>query len=214
MTDSTAITWQPDHPTGRALLGCRAAVEGGDILEGLLLDTRPGVVSPDRLAAAGVLAFHPWLDRVVRLPEPVSPHVAVAADAFCGSESLTWPATAAASPPPGAGGELVVVADTETGAIPPLDRPGVATLHLRRADWVSGSVVGLRHVTVGTNAYALSRLGARPTDLACLGLAVATLFAEDLSATRLRLDGLPWPGRVEDVARLLEAVDLELVRDR
>lgn len=193
------------HETEQSMSSLVAQPEEYDAfppVNALLIDALPKLRHPDREALAGYLAFGRWTSGDLVLPDPLSPHVAEAIEADALPIRLR-PRNVVLTPRALPRGERAVALHFGAPCNSPTS-PALAVVPSTLARGVSD--VGSKLV-VPSNAFVLDH-GDSPQVRA--RLAVAVLFAADVDADSVHLDGSLVP-RDEAVrlSALLHSVNLE-----
>lgn len=169
----------------------------------LLLDHAPTSINLEREAIAAYLAFGRWTSGDLTLPHKLGPNTAHAIESDMKHVSIRPNPIEYYPKPLELGIRTVRVSFTD--ATLPASRSAITVLD--SSEW-NGSVRGLRSIAVGANAVALDRAASTDFEQIRARLAVAVLFAGDLSADVLDVvgaQGLPSSERKRLEALLLAA---------
>lgn len=185
------FTWERESPTGSCALSATPGDYDGHPMPAVLLtDIVPRVVSPDRLAAAFVLAFHRFVSGEVSFPYEIHPEVASAISQFMGPTTVFISGIdfKAANIPSGAntfsinpGGNYSVIRSWNG-----FDSERVIEIKLPS---VTDSFSHNFHddvLTVPTNAFALTEVGSE-LEMILPYIAAAVLVCEDFDIGTIRL---------------------------
>lgn len=155
-------------------------------VDALLLDRAPRTLNPERQAIAAYLAFSPWVSGDFTLPQRLGPNTAAAIERDLEHVQVR-PAPVEYYPKPLEVGirEVSVVVD-QMG-----HRGSGAFINVLRASEWAGSIRGLQSIAVASNAFALDAASSTDLESVRARLAVAVLFAGDLSADSLALPDRP-----------------------
>lgn len=198
------ITWKGTQ-TGQ--VGFHAELQEYDAVPpvgSLLIDHAPSSMNLEREAMAGYLAFGHWTSGDLQLPHRLGPNTAAAIERDMQHVSVRPSPIEYYPKPLETGHRRVRVAFTPaniSGELPTLTV-------LPASEW-TGSMRSLQSVVVASNAFALDSAASNGIEAIRARLAVAVLFAGDLSADILniyapRLD----PGEERRIRELLLAVRL------
>ncbi|MGP9613502.1 hypothetical protein ACT3TE_09605 [Brachybacterium sp. AOP42-B2-9] len=151
-------------------------------VDALLLDRAPRTLNPERQAIAAYLAFSPWISGELHLPQRLGPNTAAAIERDLAHVQVR-PAPVEYYPKPLEVGlrEVSVVLD-ELGH----SGNGAFINVVRASEW-AGSLRGLQSIVVSSNAFALDSAASTETPSIRARLAVAVLFAGEISADILVL---------------------------
>lgn len=151
-------------------------------VDALLLDRAPRTLNPERQAIAAYLAFSPWVSGELQLPQRLGPNTAAAIERDLAHVQVR-PTPVEYYPKPLEVGlrEISVVFD-ELGH----SGSGAFINVVRASEW-AGSMRGLQSIAVSSNAFALDAAASSVTTSIRARLAVAVLFAGELSADVLLL---------------------------
>lgn len=197
------LTWTSSPPDDIALLAQPQEYDALAPVDGLTLDALPTHRHPDREAIAGYLAFGRWSSGDMRFPEPVSPFVAEAIedDALpvkVRPRGVTYAPRASPLGTRGATVRFDLPTDSTTG-------PVIAVVPSTIAQGHSASS---SRVVIPTNAFVLDH-GEAPSIRA--RLAIAVLFASDIEADVLEVEGVSVPPKEAlRLSALLHTVNLGL----
>lgn len=176
-------------------------------VDALLLDRAPRTLNPERQAIAAYLAFSPWLSGDLQLPQKLGPNTAAAIERDLAHVQVR-PSPVEYYPKPLEVGlrEVSVVVD-QLGH----NGSGAFINVLRTSEW-AGSMRGLQSIAVSSNAFTLDAAASTESPSIRARLAVAVLFAGELSADILRLAADPaiTDAEVDSLRSLLLAARLGL----
>lgn len=170
----------------------------------LLMDKAPASMNLEREALAGYLAFGPWVSGDLHLPHKLGPNTAAAIENDMSLVTVR-PSPIEYYPKPLEIGLREVAVGFDPTFISAI--PSIAVL--QASEW-SGSIRGLQSVAVASNAFALDSMASESFAGIRARLAVAVLFAGDVSADVLVVhspSSLPEPEK-DRLTRLLLAVRL------
>lgn len=197
-------------PDGRpSLLATRQEYDAFPPVEALVVDALPSQRHPDREAMAGYLVFGRWASGDLLVPEPLSPVVAEAIEVDASPIRLR-PRDVDYTPRAVPQGRRRITVRFELPAAPPADAT-LAVVPSTRTEGVSSWGSAL---VIPSNAFVLDAVAGpdtMETQSVRARAAVAVLFAADVEADVLELDGVELPAQEEArLAALLHAVNLEL----
>lgn len=165
----------------------------------LTLDHAPTDVNREREAISAYLAFGAWVSGDLELPHRLGPNTASAIERDLALVSIRPSPIEYYAKPLDQGSKVVDVHFGPTGLL----ANGPAICVLRSAEW-NGALTTVNCIGVASNAFALDAAVKGSFESIRARLAVAVLFAGELSADSLRvhLDGIYVP--VEERRRIVE----------
>lgn len=199
------ITWKS---TNYGQIGFHTELQEYDAVppaESLLLDHAPASMNPEREAIAAYLAFGHWTSGDLQLPHRLGPNTAAAIEHDIRHVAVR-PSPVEYYPKPLELG----MRDVRVGFDASYVRNDVPSIAVLPASEWSGSLRSLASLAVVSNAFVFDTVASTDTSQGIRSrLAVAVLFAGDLSADTFVVDGEHIPGiEREKLTALLLAVRL------
>ena len=184
------FVWTPSSQTG----GCELTAhpedyDGCPAPSALRVDFTPRFSSPGRCAAAGVLAFGPFVSGSITFPQAISPELSHAVSAFLGPRAV-WPGPLDLRPKaiPRADGTFVLGSPVD--ALPVQDQrqdDRTTRLVLPSSGAEFGHTFGPGLVVLPTNAHLLTPDSTSPLRRLFPFLAAVVLVAEDIGVGTIML---------------------------
>lgn len=200
------IRWETEAGTTPSLSAHPDEYDAIPSLRALLMDALPAERHPDREALAAYLSFGRWISGDLVLPKSLSPLTAEAIEVDA-RPVRARPREVAYTPQRLPRGRLKVM--VRFGL--PAELPVEPTLAIVPNVVAQGVFRTGQLLVVPSNAFALDRARAEPAESVRARLAVAVLFAADIDADILKVDGEGLPSdEARRLVSLLRCVNLEL----
>ena len=175
------ITWLNDDSGMTGLRAEPGEYDASPPVDSLLFDYAPQSINPERLAIAAYLAFGRWVSGDLQLPTKLGPATAAAIERDLEHVHVRPGPIEYYPKPLEIGTRNVHLNLTEVGSTP-FAEDTISVLPSSR--W-NGGLRGLRSLMISSNAFAIDSSGSAHRESVRARLAVAVLFAGDLTADTL-----------------------------